>query len=262
MLAVTPLAVDAYELGGLVGALVPLALGITLLVVGLRQRRAGSVVPAGPTWNYGPSPETAVPPWEPPPATVPDPTWPAPAPSKPRGTALIVAGAILTVLALLGAVVQAATLATSTERRVALPTSVIGLERVEGAGAQIAESALQAAPEDLIDPHAALYGTPGLSVLVIAARAKTSFPSRQLDSFRKGFEGAGGSSLTDGRDVDAGDLGGSARCWVAHINDTTPGVCIFVDRGSLVATIDFLPGGIEEAAKRGLQIREATVHET
>jgi enoyl-[acyl-carrier-protein] reductase (NADH) len=137
---------------------------------------------------------------------------------------------------------------------------VLGLERADGAGAQIADSALQAAPADLIDPHAALYGTPGLSVLVIAARAHTSFPSRQIDSFRKGFEGAGRSTLTDGRNVKTGHLGGAARCWLAHLNGTTPGVCIFVDRGSLVATIDFLPGGVEEAAKRGLQIREATVH--
>jgi hypothetical protein len=254
VLAAPPLAVSAYDVGTVLGALLPLVLGIALLVAGIRQRRAAAATPETTTW----SPVEPAPGWPTPEA----PSWPAPAPTKPGGNGLIIAGWVLTAIGLVSGTTQTLQLLTTTDRNVALPRTVLGLERVQGNGAQIAESALQAAPKDLIDPHAALYGTPGLSVLVIAARAHTSSPSVQIDSFREGFEGSGGGRLTDGRGVPPGKLGGAARCWVAHISGTEPGVCIFVDRGSLVATIDFLPGGVEEAAKRGLQIREATVHET
>jgi hypothetical protein len=38
-----------------------------------------------------------------------------------------------------------------------------------------------------------------------------------------------------------------------------PVVCAYADRGSLLATVDSLGGGLEAAARRGQQIRVQTV---
>ena len=276
------LAVSAYQAGEVVGGLLPLLLGIALVVVGVRRRRASTA--AAPGWGYEAAPAAPAPSWAPAPAdpdaapaaradndaaaaaapaaaeavpSGPAPTpWPA-TPERPRGTGLVAGGIALIVLSLLGGVLAAVN-RESSRRRVELPSSVIGLARDQTASEQAGKQVLSGVPSGLIDTKAAVYGALPKAVLVIAARANTSVPSSQVDDFRKGIERSGGK-LENGRNVDAGSLGGSARCWEAVISTVRPGVCVFVDRGSLVATIDFLGGGVDAAAKRGLQIREATV---
>lgn len=308
LLSATPLAMTAYEAGEIAGGLVPLGLGIALIVVGLRRRRASAppapdfpsgeapgvggtpahpdspaavqtvswtpapepdlaaepAAPATPNVTHGPDRATAPAaersaPWPPalPAAAASGPNLSPDAPVRKRGTGLLIGGAVLVVLTLAGGAVRVADRAAA-QRRVELPTSVLGLARDQAASAQVGTSALSNVPAGLTDPQAAVYGTLPNALLVIAARASTSRPADQLEAFRKGLEKSGGT-LEKGRDVDAGRLGGAARCWEGVIGGIRPGVCVFVDRGSLVATIDFLGGGVEEAAKRGRQVREATV---
>jgi hypothetical protein len=257
-----PQAADVYAAGLLAGSALPLLLGVVLVVLGVRRRRATRPLPwryEGPSW--GAAAEAAEgadqPGWLSPsgePAAPPPPGFPAVEPVQRRGTGLILGGIALAVVSLVALGVQTR----SQERRVALPTAVLGLARDQAASRQISDQALASVPGDLIDPQAAIYGELPQAVLVIAARAHTSRPANQLDGFRTGLQKAGGT-LTNGRDVDAGSLGGAARCWQGAIAGAHPDVCVFVDRGSLVATVDFLGGGLPAAARRGLQIREATV---
>ncbi|GAC1608179.1 MAG: hypothetical protein NVS3B26_04030 [Mycobacteriales bacterium] len=269
------LAVTAYEGGQATVALVPLGISVALLVVGVRRRRAARTTPA---WGYvrpaaeapgfagdrqDPSPTspswTRLPELEPsagPVGGLPA-DWSPPTTARSGATGLIVSGAALSALTLLGGAIVIADRA-GTHRTVALPTSVLGLARDEAASAQVGKQALADVPTGLTDPQAAVYGTLPNAVLVIAARAHTSQPGSQLEGFRKGIENSGGT-LTNGRDVSPGPLGGAARCWQAALSGGHPGVCVFVDAGWLVATVDFLGGGLDAAAKRGRQVREATV---
>lgn len=244
-----PLAVDAYTAGAYVGTLLPLALGVVLVVVGVRRRRPAPPPHEGASWGdevVGDDVLGADP--------------PSPRPPDPRGGArLIAAGAVLVALAVGAGLVQG--LGRDPGREVHLPTAVLGLQRDQSASQTIREQALANVPGELIDPQAAVYGELPQAVLVIAAEARTVRPGTQVEGFRAGLERSGGH-LTNGRDVDAGTLGGKARCWEATIGGVHPGVCVFVDRGSLVATIDFLGGDLTAAARRGLQVREATVSES
>ena len=273
------LAVTAHQGGELAGGLIALGVGIGLLVVGVRRRLAAR---ARPPWGYAgpaveapgfvggvPAADATSPSWTPlpeveptaepaaEPVVGPPADWSPPTSAPARGTGLIVGGAVLTALTVLGGAVLIAN-PTGVQRTIALPTSVLGLARDEAASAQIGKKALSNVPPGLTDAHAAVYGTLPNAVLVIAARAHTSRPSSQLEGFREGIERSGGT-LTNGRDVQAGGLGGAARCWEASLSGVRPAVCVFVDGGSLVATIDFLGGGLDGAAKRGRQVREATV---
>jgi hypothetical protein len=239
---VLPLAVDAYTAGAYVGTLLPLLAGVVLVVLGVRRRRPAPPPHEGASWGDDVGGDAS-----------------PPRPADPRGGArLIVAGAMLVALALVAGLVQG--VGREHERGVRLPTAVLGLQRDQAASEAIRDQALANVPDELIDPQAALYGQLPRAVLVIAAKARTVRPATQVEGFRAGLERSGGA-LRNGRDVDAGTLGGKARCWEATISGVNPGVCVFVDRGSLVATIDFLGGELTAAAQRGLQVREATVSE-
>src|SRR5215218_10453109 len=122
----TVLALDAHNLGIALGALMIPLIGLTLLIVGLveqtRSRRRPPMPPAypgqpssashfGPQYlspppGYGSSPPPAYPPAAYAPSAPPYPPppghWPQPQRPKPRGKGLIVAGAVILGLSLLG----------------------------------------------------------------------------------------------------------------------------------------------------------------
>jgi hypothetical protein len=272
-------ALSAYETGEVLGGLLPLAIGVALIVVGVRRRRAGRT--SAPGWTHpvsGATDSGAAASWAPAadevgsagapddlgaapgadwPSAAPAP-WPAPAAAAPRGGGLVAGGTALVALTLVGAA-GAAVRHHDQQRRVDLPSSVLALARDQSASDEAGKQVLQGIPAGLVDPQAAVYGTLPDALLVIAARTGSSDAGRQLDGFRTGIEKSGGK-LTNGRDVATGSLGGAARCWEAVISSVRPDVCAFADAGSLVATIDFLGGGIDAAATRGLQVREASVH--
>ncbi len=264
MLAAPSLALEAHARADLLLALIPLGLGVLLLTVGVRRRRARAL--GSPALPAAPTPVVTAPAassWTPAPAEDEADDAVAPTDGRKRATSrggvLMAAGVGLIALALVAAGLRATAVPAPT-RRVALPTSVLGMARDAAATEVIYKRALSAGvPAGLEDPQVAAYGMPPAVLLVIAGRVRTSRPSRQLDGFRRGLEKSGGR-LEHARDVDPGPLGGAARCWDASISDVHPGVCVFVDDGSLVATLDFLGGGLDAAAKRGLQVRATTVH--
>lgn len=180
------------------------------------------------------------------------------APRSRRRLALVLAASVLLGLAVL-AVAWRITDRGVPDRQVALPVSVLGLPRDPAAPDQAVKLALAHVPNDLIDPHAGVYGSYPDALLVIAARAHAWRPGSQVEGFRSGFVRSG-AHLDAGRDVPTGELGGEARCWAATLAGERPTVCVFADRGSLLATVDFLGGGVDDAARRGLRVREATVH--
>lgn len=116
----TVLALDARNLGMAFGALMIPLVGLILLIVGVVERRRsqqepprilpppgypGAPYPAGPPPGYPPPYPPAPPPGYPPH----HPPYGAPPPRpKPRGTGLIVTGAVILGLSLLGGVVRAA----------------------------------------------------------------------------------------------------------------------------------------------------------
>lgn len=265
------LAVDASSAGQVAGGLIPLALGIALIVLGVRRRQAAAGPHPAGGWSYaGSAPEPApaavadpaAPSWTPrPEAPETDTAPPGPPPVEPaprRSRGLIAAGALLIALSLVGTAVRMVS-RPGNEQRIALPSSVLGLARDQAASTQSGQQALARVSAGLSDPQAAVYGTLPEALLVITAKARASQPGGQIEDFGEGIQKSG-TRLGATRDVDPGALGGAARCWDATIGAMHPNVCVFVDRRWLVATIDFLGGGLSAAAKRGLQVRLATVH--
>lgn len=263
------LTVDGYAVGSAVGALFPLLLGIGLIAVGVRRRQATRPMP---TWSYsGPATETAepaAPSWTATPETE-GPEAPAAAPAEPpgfpateppvsRGSGLIAAGVILLLLGLLAGGKRAAD-RTAVERTIELPSAVLGLARDDvastEAGAELQGGSL---PDGMKGARTAVYGMLPRAVLVLAAPGYTTRPGNEIEDFRRSFERDGGT-LTDGKEVPAGPLGGVARCWRAREAAPDAVVCVFAETRSVIATTDFLGGGIDAAAARGLQIRSQTV---
>src|SRR5437899_357126 len=116
-------ALDAHNLGVTIGALMVPLIGLILLIVGLvertRSRKAPPPMPPGYPGPVPHSPQFGPPPQQPPPGYgpqmppgyVPYPPppghWPPPRP-RPRGTALIVTGAVIFGLSLIGGLVRVA----------------------------------------------------------------------------------------------------------------------------------------------------------
>jgi hypothetical protein len=117
-------ALDAHNVGVTIGALMVPLIGLILLIVGIiertRSRRTPPPMPPGypgpvpPTAQFGPPPQQPPPgygpqmpssymPYPPPPGH-----WPPPARPKPRGTALIVTGAVILGFSLIGGVARVA----------------------------------------------------------------------------------------------------------------------------------------------------------
>jgi hypothetical protein len=120
---VTVAALDAHNVGVTIGTLMVPLIGLILLIVGLVERtRSQKTPPPMPPGYPGPMPQTAhfgPPPQQPPPGygpqmppgyppyPLPPGHWPPPRP-KPRGTALIVTGAVIFGVSLIGGLVRVA----------------------------------------------------------------------------------------------------------------------------------------------------------
>ncbi len=204
------------------------------------------------------------PPEGPGPAGQAPPTWPGAVPGGPvaaprrRGTALIVVGAVLIALGVLGNVARAVTSVTA-KREVALPPSVLGLQRDEQVSQQLRQQFLASAPKGLTHSEVALYGMPPEGLIVVAGSGTLGPPAREIEGFRNGLASTSGVTLNDRTEVAAGPLGGKASCWAASFQGTPAGVCVFADRGSLLATIDFAATMPRPAGARAGQTRAAAV---
>jgi len=169
-----------------------------------------------------------------------------------------VVGAVLIALGVLGNVARAVTSVTA-KREVALPPSVLGLQRDEQVSQQLRQQFLASAPKGLTHSEVALYGMPPEGLIVIAGSGTLGPPAREIEGFRNGLASTSGVTLNDRTEVAAGPLGGKASCWAASFQGTPAGVCVFADRGSLLATIDFAATMPRPAGARAGQTRAAAV---
>jgi hypothetical protein len=187
------------------------------------------------------------------------PSWPTqPAGRTSAGTARIVIGAVLIVFSMIGTATHNLEQASS-KREIALPGTAVGLARNAQASATAQQQLANSLPAELQEPQAAVYGEPPTAVLVVAGKEQSDDPASGLEGFRRGIASSG-TEVTSGRDVDPGSLGGAARCYDGRLAGAPVVVCAFVDKGSFLATYDFLGGTIDDAAQRGRQIRDASVH--
>lgn len=266
MSSATVNALTAYQVGEVIGRGAFLVLGVALVVLGLRRRRASSrPVPAPPP--AGVAPQVAAPGGAPVPygsapfaapagSPVPYGSAPVTAPTRRRGTGLVVAGSALVLLSLASAATQAAG---RVERKVALPDSVLELPQNATLSAQASAALLQDRSDELENAQVAAYGSPPQAVLVLATPHGDSSPDRALRGLKAGFERSSGAALGDGTRVDPGRLGGGARCWSTSLQDVPAAVCAFVDGGSVVTVYDFVETGAAAAAGRARTVREAAV---
>jgi hypothetical protein len=110
------------------------------------------------------------------------------------------------------------------------------------------------------DAIAAFYRDPKKEERIVAIVGGTAFlmsPKTELDeAFRSA--GSGGMGIKDTRDVNAGPLGGVARCGTAEQvsgKQKVPlSICAWADHGSLVIGL-FFNRSVEESAALLLQIR-------
>lgn len=105
-----------------------------------------------------------------------------------------------------------------------------------------AKSGLSGLGASTTDTIAAAYQNSGDATklaLVIAATAPLSNPDAELDALFTGFAQGLGSSPTDVHEVDAGPLGGKAKCANATSSGQDMLVCGWVDDGSLGVVVMF-----------------------
>jgi hypothetical protein len=273
----------AYEVGGFVFVAVLLILGVTLLILGLKGRKANNAAPLA--WQPPPPPappaygeeQPAAPDffekapaadsWSTPPP--PPDAWgggPAAPPAKKKsGVLFIVAGALLTAFAIIGGIGFALGLNDDTRDRteVKLPATLLGLTRndtgLETAKTQLASSL----PKGFDESDVGFYGTRPNGIVVVAGRGTIRSPESEITGFRKGVAGSTDGKIGDGEKVDAGPLGGEARCFDTTVaGGTHVDICVFVDKGSIMASFDFVAKNVQQAAGRALTIRSAVIQRT
>lgn len=231
---------NAYELGRAMGTLLLFVAGVVLLVVGSRRPRA---VPPGADMGRGAAPVQLS-------EETPTPSEDVNSPLKParrRRPLLMIAGGVLIVMSILGAVGQQV----RKDHTIALPATVLGLDRNDEATAQAEKQAARGI-------RTAIYGTPPKGVLVTVAKQSSSDLGGLLGEAAREAKAAG-ITLGESSDVDPGTLGGRARCWKVTLRDTPAVLCVFVDKGSILSTFDFIATSLHESAQRGRKVREATI---
>jgi len=293
----SPLALTPYGAGYVAGLFVLPLLGVVLIVVGIRRRRSypgptsapGYPGPAEPVSldqpAAGPAPDAAA--WSPPPQGwaaphgAPEGWAPPPAPAqgwssappilapqpkaKRPGTALIAVGAALLLFFVAGTLGRGLSTGVTggpkVQRQLVRPDSVLGMPRNEELTTQVRQQFQSSLPSNVETSDIAVYGTPPQVFIVIAALGDFSNTGSQVSSFKAGAEKSAGVPLGDGTAVDPGPLGGDARCWSATLQAVPIGLCVFVDRGSLLSTFDLVNADVNAASERGRQVRSASVRQ-
>ncbi|MEU5787310.1 hypothetical protein ABZ754_06200 [Micromonospora purpureochromogenes] len=142
----------------------------------------------------------------------------------------------------------------ATKTRVVAPATLAGRAKsTEPAllnGAKQLETELKNSLPDATSTVGAFYGTAAKKnlVMIAAASGLNTNPTKTLDDTIKG---AGQSSVQLGemKKVDAGPLGGEAKCGDAEAANVPLGVCVWSDKGSLGMIIVYFKSGDEAAAE-------------
>jgi hypothetical protein len=170
--------------------------------------------------------------------------------------ALCIAGGVVAFFALrddVGDVVDAA------DTTVTAPATLAGRPK-------IADPQLQAAADDMIatlktevpdarDTVAAFYGDPAKQdlVMLVAVSGLIADPGKELDDTFTSMNGSG-LKVTNIKTVDAGPLGGQAKCGDGEAGGSPIGMCVWTDRGSLGLVGVYFKTG-DEAAAQFVQMR-------
>ncbi|MEV0807898.1 hypothetical protein [Micromonospora sp. NPDC050200] len=142
----------------------------------------------------------------------------------------------------------------ATKTRVVAPATLAGRAKSTDPallnGAKQLETELNKSLPDATSTAGAFYGTATKKnlVMIAAASGLNANPSKTLDDTIKGA-GQSDVQLGEMKTVDAGPLGGEAKCGDAEAADVPLGVCVWSDKGSLGMIIIYFKSGDEAAAE-------------
>ncbi|TDC42239.1 hypothetical protein [Micromonospora sp. KC213] len=142
----------------------------------------------------------------------------------------------------------------ATNTRVVAPETLAGRAKSTDpsllAGAKELETQLNQSLPDATSTAGAFYGTVEQKnlVMVAAASGRNADPAKTLDDT---LAGAGQAQLQikEMKSVDAGPLGGLAKCGDAETSGVPLGICVWSDKGSLGMIIVYFKSGQEAAAE-------------
>ncbi len=223
-----------------------------------------------PQPGYGPAPTTGFPasPGYPEAGAPPGQPGMIVAPPPPRRhTGLKITLGVLAVLLLfcgIGAVLVAQPVLKEYPATLSAPDTIAGMPKLDDPAFQTLGVELSGQLEDSIDASstlAAFYAPDGdrTRVVMLAGATKLMFnPGTQLDDAFKGFESTD-LTVTDVSPVDAGSMGGSAKCGRGEAAGIGIGVCVWADHGSVGVVFAFNhdPG---ETADLMRKIRPEVLH--
>lgn len=183
-----------------------------------------------------------------------------------RGTKRLVIAGVLLALALIGQLVHAAADRQSKNAvdkvRVSLPGVLLGAVRNDAQLQSQLDVVEQALPSELKDVDAGYYNAGLAGVLVTASRGVIESPRAFADEALSDPPTAAGRYTSAPAPIDAGPLGGFARCATVTQTEPAPGTifaCVFVSATSFIMTLDNVASNLDEAADRGRQIRALVV---
>lgn len=262
---------SGYALGQALGALLILALGVMLLVKGIRMRSSRPAPAPAPMWTPPPPPPAPAsapagdtPDWALPPVVVTPgyaaPPMAYPPQTSPAGGARSVVYIVIGSLLLLGSIASGArAFSERTPKRVILhPSSVLGLPLNEAASSAARDQLQATFPKQLTQSSTQVYGSTA-ALLVVAGIGPLHDLGSLLSSFRTGVTNASAVPATDVHSVNPGAMGGEAQCFGTGLQGRPVQVCAFADGGSLVAVIFFAGTVGDDPAQSALSIRNAVV---
>ncbi|MBM0258734.1 hypothetical protein [Micromonospora sp. 4G55] len=188
---------------------------------------------------------------------------PSPPPAKKSkvGKIVLISLAVVLVLCLGGAAIaffavkdEVKETVDATKTRVVAPATLAGRAKSTDPallkGATGLETELKKSLPDATSAVGAFYGTAVKKdlVMIAAASGLNTNPSKTLDDTIKGA-GQSAVQLGEMKKVDAGPLGGEAKCGDAEAANVPLGVCVWSDKGSLGMIIVYFKSGDEAAAE-------------
>jgi len=171
----------------------------------------------------------------------------APPPKKSNAGKIILIIAIVLVVLCGGLVVggyliyRNSGLADAANTHLTTPTSLGGRPKIQDPRLEtLMQSAINDLKSDLINPKAtvgALYGDPDTLdlLIVVAVQGTVTDPAGEIDGAFKQLATDSASTTSNVKNVDAGPLGGSAKCGDIEEGDAKLGLCAWADHGSIGA---------------------------
>lgn len=244
---------SSYEFGRVLGQVLPFVIGVALLVAGNRLHRATTRERQEAEQAHAALGLSAD----------------AQALPQVRGGKRRITGVVLVVLAVLGTVGQAVKKQSDAREldavRVALPASLLGADRNDALLKDKLVTLRHMLPPDAEQAEVGYYGSGFGGIVVTAAREAIPQPKKVADEVFTTPISSSARYVSDPTPIDAGPLGGFARCTTATQTEpvaATGYACVFVSSTTFVLTVDTIAENLDEAGDRGRQIRSTVVSPT